>query len=128
MASAGMMGLELSAEGPMSKKSGASYVIGGRYSVLDILAAIGAFNEDDGTPEYKDICAKFNFPLQSGNLSWVSLLGNSHVRSKPSFVANPDGWEEGNWSDDNLQKYAQLFTGLNYTAQRFIVFRKKNNP
>jgi hypothetical protein len=112
-----MMGLEAGAEGPISKKSGASYVINGRYSVLDVLAAIGVFNETDGTPEYKDICAKFNFPLKSGNLSLVTLLGNSHVRGYPPFKFDPPELEDGILleSDQNLQKYGQIFTGLNYT-------------
>ena len=126
LASAGMLGLELGAEGPISKKTGASYMINGRYSFLQILSAIGAFAEDDGTPEYKDVCAKFNFPLKSGNLSWVSLLGGSEVRSYPSFKFDSFGWEEGNLSDDNLQKYAQAFTGLNYT-HRFSASTRLEN-
>jgi hypothetical protein len=93
-------------------------VINGRYSVLDVLDAIGVFNETDGTPEYKDVCAKFNFPLKSGNLSLVTLLGKSHVRGYPPFKFDPPPeLEEGMLleSDQNLQKYAQIFTGLNYT-------------
>ena len=126
MASAGLMGLELGAEGPISKESGSSYMINGRYSFLQILSAIGAFAEDDGTPEYKDVCVKLNFPLKSGNLSWVSLLGASEVRNYPGFKFNPSQWEEGETDDDNLQKYGQVFTGLNYT-HRFSASTRLEN-
>jgi hypothetical protein len=126
LASVGLMGVELGAEGPLSKKSGASYMISGRYSVLEVLAAMGAFDENDGTPEYKDICAKFNFPLKNGNLSWILLLGNSQVRNHAGFETNPSGWQEGDTDDDNLQKYGQIFTGLNYT-HRFSASTRLEN-
>jgi hypothetical protein len=113
--SAGMNGFELGAEGPISKKTGASYMINGRYSFLAIFSALGIFeNLSNAVPEYQDVCAKINLPLKKGNLSWVNLLGSSLIHTKPDF-SDPSEWVVGEKGEDMKFMNNQIFTGINYT-------------
>ena len=122
LGSIGMNGFELGAEGPLSRETGASYIVNVRYSFLrPMISAMELFGADMGVggvgvgiPEYEDITAKINIPLRNGNLSWVFLGGLSRVQ--PRF----DFYEGGDWIDGEIgevvdMRNTQLFTGLNYT-------------
>ena len=66
-------GLELTTEGPFSKKSDATYLIGYRYSLAGIAQAAGVNIGTTATPSYQD----FSFKFSSGNtkLGKFSLFG-----------------------------------------------------
>lgn len=66
-------GLELTTEGPFSKKSDASYLIGYRYSLAGIAQAVGVNIGTTATPSYQDL----SFKLASGNtkLGKFSMFG-----------------------------------------------------
>jgi hypothetical protein len=66
-------GLELTTEGPFSKKSDASYLIGYRYSLAGIAQAVGVNIGTTATPSYQDL----SFKLNSGNtkLGKFSVFG-----------------------------------------------------
>lgn len=69
----GIMGLELATEGPLSKKSGASYLATYRYSTLGMFNALGIDVGTSSIPRYMDGSFKINFPLK--NNAFVSLFG-----------------------------------------------------
>ncbi len=76
VAEVGLMGLVLGAEGPISKKSGASYMVNLRVSLLglvDELLWVGAL------PHYKDLSFKTNFPYKKGRISIFGFGGNSQI-------------------------------------------------
>jgi hypothetical protein len=76
VAEAGLMGLELGAEGPFSKNGNASYLINYRHSLLglmDDLLWVGAL------PHYQDLNFKMNFPTKKGKLSVFGFGGNSRI-------------------------------------------------
>ena len=125
--SAGVNGFELGAEGPLNRKTGASYMINGRYSFLSILEAMGVdfTGGGGGIPEYMDVSAKLNFPLKKGNLSWVTLVGASQIHAISDF-SDPTEWLEGERGQDMLMKNRQLFTGLNYTLRLDASTRLEN--
>jgi hypothetical protein len=66
-------GLELTTEGPFSKKSDASYLVGYRYSLAGIAQAVGINIGTTATPTYQDL----SFKLNSGNtkLGRFSIFG-----------------------------------------------------
>ena len=66
-------GLELTTEGPFSKKSDASYLVGYRYSLAGIAQAFGVDIGTTATPTYQDL----SFKLNSGNtkLGKFSIFG-----------------------------------------------------
>ncbi|GAB4423214.1 MAG: carboxypeptidase-like regulatory domain-containing protein [Bacteroidia bacterium] len=76
----GFLGTELTAEGPISRASGASYLAMYRYSTL---ALFGFLNIDVGTdaiPNYQDGAIRLNFPLKNGaTLSAWAVAGLSDV-------------------------------------------------
>ena len=117
LVSAGMNGFELGAEGPLSKESDASYMINGRYSFLSLMEAMGADFGNGGTPEYQDLSAKLNIPLKKGNLSWITLLGASQIKTQSDFNDPDEAWAIGELGQDMKMNNKQMFTGLNYTLR-----------
>lgn len=76
----GFNGFELGTEGPISKKSGASYIIDYRYSVLALINEIGFKIAGGGIPEYQDLTMKIHVPTKKyGTFSLFSIGGNSHI-------------------------------------------------
>jgi hypothetical protein len=76
VAEAGLMGLEVGAEGPFSKKGKASYLINYRHSLLglmDDLLWVGAL------PHYQDLNFKMNFPAKKGRISVFGFGGKSRI-------------------------------------------------
>lgn len=62
---ASLLGLDFAAEGPLSKKSKASYLINYRYSFTGLLGAIGVkFGGED--IRFQDLSFNLNFPTQKG--------------------------------------------------------------
>ena len=62
----GFLGTEFLAEGPLSKKSKASYLVTGRYANLWLFKKVGIDIGTEATPTYADGFARFNFPLKKG--------------------------------------------------------------
>ncbi len=89
----GILGTELALEGPLSKKSGASYMLTYRYSTLALFSAfkIPISFGTSAIPQYQDGGFRFNFPTKKagvfsfsgiGGLSNINIL-LSKVREKP---------------------------------------------
>ncbi len=93
---AGFNGLELGAEGPVSKKSRASYLVYYRYSIPGLLKSLGV---DVGTgaavPRYQDMSFKIDVPTK--NTGQFTLFGMGGA-SKISFKG--DLKDTGNFYND----------------------------
>jgi len=77
VAELGLMGLELGAEGPISKKSGASYMVNLRYSLLGLVDELLWV---EALPKYQDLSFKLNFPYKKGSVSVFGFGGSSRIR------------------------------------------------
>ncbi len=77
----GFNGFELGAEGPLSKKSGASYLINYRYSTLEFFDLLGIeFGTGTAIPKYQDFSFKVNLPgTKLGNFSLFGIGGLSDI-------------------------------------------------
>ncbi len=81
----GFNGFELGAEGPISRRSRASYLVNYRYSTLQAFQAIGLdFGTGSAVPKYQDVSFKLDLPTSKagrftlfglGGISGVDLLG-----------------------------------------------------
>lgn len=72
---AGLIGLDLSAEGPLFRNSKSSYLINYRYSFTGLLAA-GGITFGGESIVFQDLAMHFNFPLKNGgNLNFFSMGG-----------------------------------------------------
>src|SRR5688572_17477118 len=78
----GFNGFELSAEGPLSKTTKASFLVDYRYSMVAAIQALGlSVGTGSSTPYYQDINFKINIPTRkAGTFSIFGLGGESHIR------------------------------------------------
>ncbi|MDW3208763.1 MAG: TonB-dependent receptor [Reichenbachiella sp.] len=71
---AGLLGIDLSSEGPISKSSGSSYLFNYRYSTLSILSDLGVVEIDENEKNtFQDLAFKVNFPTE--NMGTFSVFG-----------------------------------------------------
>jgi hypothetical protein len=76
----GFLGTELALEGPLSKKSGASYLITYRYSTLKLFSAVNFNLGTSAVPGYQDIGIRLNFPTKkAGVFSFSGIGGLSNI-------------------------------------------------
>ncbi|MGQ0826919.1 MAG: TonB-dependent receptor [Bacteroidota bacterium] len=76
----GINGIELGAEGPISKKQGSSYLINYRYSTLEVFNKLGIRFGVSAKPEYQDVCFKVHIPtLKTGVISFWGIGGTSKL-------------------------------------------------
>lgn len=75
----GVLGTDLTAEGPIKKEYGGSYIANYRYSSLAMLDDAGLV-DFDGVPKYQDASFKFNLPGNKiGSFSLFGLGGKSNI-------------------------------------------------
>ncbi len=76
----GLFGAEFLMEGPLSKKSAASYLVMYRKATLKIFDLLGLDLGTSAIPNYQDFAAKVNLPFEKGgNLSLWAMGGNSNI-------------------------------------------------
>ncbi len=81
----GVIGIDLAAEGPLSKNKKASYLANYRYSFLGILGAAGVDLGDEAI-NFQDLAVTLHFPVTTqSNLTLFGFMGNS----KNEFTAKP---------------------------------------
>ncbi len=82
----GIQGIDLSAEGPFSRKTGASYLFNYRYSILAFLQYIDPAMKNK-IPSYQDLSFKINLP--AGKAGTFSVVGIGGI-SRSMFVPEED--------------------------------------
>lgn len=89
---AGLIGIDLAAEGPLSKSSGSSFLANYRYSTVGLLSAMGVDLGDEAI-SFQDLSFNLHFPFSQsgGSISFFGMGGNS----KNVFEAQRDAtlWE-----------------------------------
>lgn len=80
---AGVLGLDLSAEGPFNKNYEGSYLVNYRYSTLSLLNKFNVEVSKNALPNYQDLSFKINLPTKkAGVFSIWGLGGNSNDHKK----------------------------------------------
>ncbi|MCX6296894.1 MAG: TonB-dependent receptor [Bacteroidetes bacterium] len=91
----GINGVEIGAEGPISKKNGSSYLINYRYSTLEVFNKLGIRFGVSASPQYQDISYKVNVPTTKvgiitlwgiGGKSKLSLLDSDRKATDWSYI------------------------------------------
>lgn len=97
--SVGILGTDVTLEGPFSKGGGASYLVNYRYSTLSILDQMNIV-DFGGVPKYQDLSFKFQFPTKkAGTFSVFGLGGKSHILEDTKDEENEDIiLEKGDWN------------------------------
>lgn len=76
----GLSGIEFMTEGPLSKKSGASYIASYRFFTFGALDKLGVSIGANGLPQYNDVNFKFYIPTEKlGTFTVWGIGGKSHI-------------------------------------------------
>ena len=134
----GLIGTEISTEGPFSKNSRASYLINYRYSTLKVLDQIGLSPVDVGDTDldFQDLSFKINVPTKKAGVFSLFGLGGL-TRAGSVAVADVNQWndlddiftfsEKGNFGTVGLthryllsnRTYIKTAIGATYDQYRF---------
>jgi hypothetical protein len=71
----GFLGTELALEGPLSKKTGATYLLSYRYSTLALFSKVNFNIGTSAVPGYQDVGLKLNFPTKNAGIFSFSGIG-----------------------------------------------------
>jgi len=93
-ASAGVLGIEASAEGPFKKGDDASFLVNYRYSTFGL---VKAFLPQHGLPVYQDLCFKLNFPTQRAGV--FSIWGIGGIDN----YSNKAKTDPAEWTDNHAR-------------------------
>jgi hypothetical protein len=85
----GVLGLDISSEGPFKKGKNATYLFNYRYSTFGIVKAL--LPQNMGIPDYQDLSFKFNFPYKHGDIS-VWGIGSNDNYPRPQ-IKDSAKWE-----------------------------------
>lgn len=97
----GVLGMDVTAEGPIAKDYNGSYLVNYRYSSLAMLEGLGIL-DFDGVPKYQDLAFKVKLPSQKiGTFTLFGLGGESHTIEE-SFE-NEEGLYE--YENDDFSSY-----------------------
>jgi hypothetical protein len=121
LAQVGFSGFELGAEGPLSKKSKASYIINYRYSTLGLFQTLGIdFGTGSNTPIYQDLNFKISLRSKnSGKWTIFGLGGNSKIDLLGSDIdkvelESDDSDLYGDENTDTRPRYQTGIVGVSY--------------
>ena len=107
----GFNGVELGAEGPLSKKSGASYLINFRYSTLALFKLGGVhFGTGDATPQYTDLSFKVRIPTRKTGI--YELFGMGGISSIEFIASRSEDNSTNFYSQGGLDIYDRTKTGV----------------
>ena len=119
----GFLGTEITAEGPLSDSSKASYLINARYSTLALFNFLGINIGTEATPKYSDASFKLNFPLKNNaNFSLFGMGGRSNIDIIVSDQDEPTSDLFAQRDRDQLFKSSLGIAGMNYAKS----FSKKS--
>jgi hypothetical protein len=113
----GLIGAEAMIEGPISKKSGASYLATYRYSTLELMKSAGINFGVSAIPKFQDGTFKIHMPVKKGSLSLFGVAGKSDIYFKDS-ERDTTTWSFGDAGKDVYFGSSMAVVGANYI--RFI--------
>lgn len=120
---AGLIGLDLSSEGPLNKKKGSSYLINYRYSFTGLLAHAGV-NFGGEKISFQDLSVHLNFPTRkAGTFSFFGVAGASSNQFAPD--ADSTKWESSK-DFNNVDFRARMgLIGAKHQVQLFNKYQWK---
>jgi CarboxypepD_reg-like domain/TonB-dependent Receptor Plug Domain len=118
LAQMGFNGFEFGAEGPLNKKTKASYLVSYRYSLVATLQNLGFnFGTGSATPYFQDATFKINLPTKkSGTFTLFGLGGESHIHFLPESQGKDNLYSsnDGSVRDRNFKSLTGV-TGVSHT-------------
>lgn len=121
---AGLLGTDITAEGPFRKGGNASYLLNYRYSTLAMLNTIGIRIAGDEVPTFQNSSFKINVPTKKAGtfnlFGMAGLSGSEDARTDYEFEFNSDMAVVGLSHTIPLNDKTVLKTVVAYTGSRNI--------
>lgn len=106
----GFAGFELMAEGPLSEKTKASFLVNYRYSALGLFSLLGlSIGTGTAIPNYQDLSFHLHFPDKKGNTKVFGLGGLSDIKL---FQSEQDPENDNLYAEDNEDIRYSTNTGV----------------
>ena len=144
----GILGTELSVEGPINKEKGSSYFLNYRYSTLKLLSGLHIKLGTSAVPQYQDGAFRFNFPTSKAGVFSLSGIGGwstikiilSTQTERPKELygdLNRDQYFTSNmgvvilnhaysFNSRTFMKTSLAYGGQGLDVEHFLVLRDKN--
>jgi hypothetical protein len=111
----GVLGIDFTSEGPLSKKIGASYLINYRYSTLGLVSAL--LPEDAGGTNYQDLSFKIKIPSSKAGV--FSIWGIGLIDRSGTTVEQDI--EKQHYYQDKMEQDAKQYMGAAGINHRLIL-------
>ena len=116
---AGVLGIDLSAEGPFKKGYGGSFLFNYRYSTLSLLNDFGIQVSENTIADYQDLSFKINLPTKKAGTFSIWGIGGLSTDDEEYI---PDSVE---YFDDGYSDYTK--TGMYATGISHTIFTDKKS-
>jgi hypothetical protein len=108
----GINGIELGAEGPISKKQGSSFLVNYRYSTLEVFNKLGIRFGVSASPDYQDISYKVNVPTAKAGIFQLWGIGGIGKLKLLDSELKPSDWSYITKGEDLVFKSSMGASGL----------------
>lgn len=116
---AGILGIDVASEGPLSKKHNSSYIVNYRYSATGLLAHLGMVDLG-GAFDYQDLNFKLNFPTRK--LGTFSIWGTSLIDKYGSDMEEDiNKWK---YADDGSKSKTDQYMAAGGISHRYFIGEK----
>ena len=144
----GLLGTELSVEGPINKEKGSSYFVNYRYSTLKMLSGLNIKLGTSAVPQYQDGAFRFNFPTKKvgvfslsgiGGMSTIKIILSTQTERPKELYGdlNRDQYFASNmgvvilnhsysFNSRTLMKTSLAYSGQGLNVDHYLVLRDKN--
>jgi hypothetical protein len=144
----GLLGTELSLEGPIDKEKGSSYFMNYRYSTLKLLSGLNIKLGTSAVPQYQDGAFRFNFPTKKagvfslsgiGGLSTIKIILSTQTERPKELYGdlNRDQYFSSSmgvailnhaysFNSRTLMKTSVAYSGQGLNVDHYLVLRDKN--
>lgn len=109
---AGILGLDVASEGPLSKTHPASYIFNYRYSTTGLMNKVNPSGDSEQILDYQDLNVKLNFPTQKAGT--FSLWGTALIDKFKPDLLSPQEWDYTDDAKDSRMNQTSAAAGLSH--------------
>ena len=111
---AGLLGIDLSAEGPFKEGYAGSYLFNYRYSTFSLLNQMNISISQNALPNYQDLSFKFNLPTRKAGVFSIWGLGGM-ADDDEKYIPDTTAGENPVYGYRDFTKSGMYATGLSHT-------------
>lgn len=109
---AGILGLDVASEGPLSKQKNASYLFNYRSSTTGLMNKISPAGDLEQVLDYQDLNFKINIPTSKAGI--FSFWGTALMDEIKPEIKSPEEWEYRDDAKDSRMKQTSVAAGLSH--------------